>query len=124
MTIETLSDLIQSLSVLKRQEDEAELVLKEMKAKIRSKELELIAAMDSEGIKESKNHQAKVAIQEATYPQVESWDSFGDFILNNRWLHLLERRPAVLAYRELLTLGKVVPGVLPFTKRKLYFKES
>ncbi len=46
------------------------------------------------------------------------------WILENNYLHFLERRAAVLAYREALNQGIPVPGVLPFSKRKIAFTEA
>lgn len=123
MTV-TLSDLIDSLGELKLSKKRLEADLKDVEKQITGFELDIMKAMDAEGILESKNHVGKVSISESVYPQVEQWDLFDEFVLENKYLHLRERRVAVLAYRELLTLGIPVPGVLPFTKRKLTFKES
>lgn len=120
----TLSTLIDSLSELKASKKSLEGQLKDVEKGIAGVEGDIIKAMDAEGILESKNHVGKVTVSESVYPHVEQWDQFAEFILENRYLHLLERRPAVLAYRELLLLGKPVPGVLPFTKRKLTYKEA
>lgn len=120
----TLSSLIDYLSELKASKKGLESQLKYVEKTISATEADIIKAMDAEGILESKNHVAKVTVSESVYPHVEQWDQFAEFILENRYLHLLERRPAVLAYRELLSLGKPVPGVLPFTKRKLTYKEN
>lgn len=118
-----LSSLIDSLSALKRSKKELEQQVKDVEKGISEVELQIIQAMDGEGLIETKSAVAKVGISESIYPHVEQWELFQDFILENRFLHLLERRPAVLAYRELISLGRPVPGVLPFTKRKLNFKE-
>lgn len=120
----TLSDLIDSLSELKLSKKRLESDLKGVEKQISGLELDIMKSMDAEGLLESKNHCGKVTISESVYPHVEQWDLLNQFILETGYLHLLERRPAVLAYRELLALGKPVPGVLPFTKRKLTFKES
>lgn len=119
-----LSTLIESLCGLKRRKKDLEQQVKDNDKEISLLEVQIMQAMDGEGVIESKNHVGKVTLNESVYPHVEQWDQFGDYILDNRYLHLLERRPAVLAYRELLALGRAVPGVLPFTKRKLSFKEN
>lgn len=118
-----LSSLIDSLSGLKQSKKALEAEVKAVDQAIAGVEQQLMQAMDAEGVIESKSSVGKVSLSESVYPKVEQWDMFGEFILENRYLHLLERRPAVLAYRELLTLGRPVPGVLPFTKRKVSFKE-
>lgn len=120
----TLNTLINSLCDLRRSKKSLESELKSVETQISGVEKDIMTAMDAEGILESKNGIGKVTIGESVYPHVEQWDQFSQFILENGYLHLLERRPAVLAYRELISLGKPVPGVLPFTKRKVTFKES
>lgn len=119
-----LSKLIESLCSLKRSKKDLENQVKDIDKDISTVEGQIMVEMDALGVLESKSAIGKVSIGESTYPHVESWDQFYQFILENKYMHLLERRPAVLAYRELLELGKPVPGVLPFTKRKLTFKES
>lgn len=119
-----LSGLIESLSHLKLSKKRLELEAEDIAKDIAKVEDEIMKAMDAEGIVESKSVVGKVTLSESVYPQVQQWEAFAEFILDNRALHLLERRPAVLAYRELLSLGKPVPGILPFTKRKLAFKEA
>ena len=122
--VSNLSNLIDSLSSLKQEKKVVDGIVKMLETKIALAEKDLMSAMDAEGVIETKNTLAKVTLSESAYPQVEDWGLFSSFILNNGYLHLLERRPAVLAYRELLSLGTPVPGVLPFVKRKLTYKES
>lgn len=119
-----LSTLIESLGSLKREKKALEAQVKDMEKQIEGVEKNLLLAMDAEGVIESKSSIGKVTVSDSVYPHVEQWEQFYEFILENKYLHLLERRPAVLAYRELLNLGRPVPGVLPFTKRKVTFKEN
>lgn len=118
-----ISNLIDSLSELRVSKKRLEGQLKGVEADIAAVEKLILTAMDDEGLLESKNAVGKVTLSESVYPHVEQWEQFAEFVLENRYLHLLERRPAVLAYREMLSLGKAVPGILPFTKRKVTFKE-
>lgn len=79
----------------------------------------LIAAMDAQGLTKSGGGPATASISESVVPQVEDWDRFHAFIGKTKRYYLLERRPAVVAYRELLELrkGRKIPGVSSFTKR-------
>lgn len=120
----TLSTLIDSLSSLRASKKLAQRELDSIAGQIEALEGEIMKAMDTEGLLESKSAVGKVTLSESVYPRVEDWDQFYQFIYDNRYFHLLEKRPTALAYRELLSLGKSVPGVLPFTMRKLSFKES
>ena len=121
----TLNDLISQLGELRMQKKEYEYHAREVSRVIANKEHEIMDAMDDQQITESKNVSGqKVTLGESVYPQVDDWDAFHSWILENNYLHFLEKRPAALAYREALGQGIPVPGVLPFTKRKITFKET
>jgi hypothetical protein len=119
-----LNTLIESLCSLKREKKALEAKVGSVDEQIADVELRILEAMDAEGVILTKSPVGKVTVSESVYPAVEQWDQFYEFIHENKYFHLLERRPAVLAYRELLNLGRPVPGVLPFTKRKVLFRES
>jgi hypothetical protein len=120
----TLHDLIVQLGALRTQKKALEYEANEMGKSIELVERDIMAVMDNLGISESKSIAGKVSVGEAVYPQVQNWDEFHQWILENGYLHFLERRAAVLAYREALGQNIPVPGVLPFTKRKITFKEA
>ena len=120
----TLHDLIGQLGALRTEKKRLDYEARQVEEHIRHKEREIMEMMDAQEITESKSAAGKVSLGEAVYPQVDDWDSFGQWILDNGYIHFLEKRPAVLAYREALGQGIPVPGVLPYTKRKLTFKEA
>jgi hypothetical protein len=120
-----LNYLISQLVKLRTEKKRHEYEAKEYGKAIVIKEHEIMDVMDDQQIMESKNTAGqKVTLGEAVYPQVENWDAFHSWILENNYLHFLEKRAAVLAYREALNQGIPVPGVLPFTKRKITFRET
>ena len=53
------------------------------------------------------------------FPQVKDWDQFWNFIIENNFRHMIEKRPSVSGFRELLSLGRAVPGVVSFAKTRL-----
>jgi len=65
-----------------------------------------------------------VTPKEHTYAHVEDWAKLYDFIQEQKYWHLLEKRVSVTGYRELLELGREVPGVIPFVKTKLSITKS
>lgn len=119
-----LDELIKSLSDLKRQKKELDAGVSVVEKKIAQVEIDIRDIMDVEHLVEAATAVGSVKVGDSVYPQVKDWDAFYDFIYQNKYFHLLEKRPAVLAYRELLNIGREVPGTLPFTKRKVTFKES
>jgi sarcosine oxidase delta subunit len=50
-------------------------------------------------------------------PSVTDWDAFYKFIHENKYFHLLERRPHTAGCRELFQMRGAIPGVVPFVKR-------
>ena len=120
----TLHDLISQLGELRAIKKKLEYDARQAGALITTKEHEIMDALDDQQITESKSAAGKVTLGEAVYPQVEDWDAFHTWILENNYLHFLEKRAAVLAYREALGQGIAVLGVLPFMKRKITFKET
>ncbi len=120
----SLDGMISSLQLLHAERRATERVVEDLKKQITDLENDIRDAMDAQGLIESKSAVGKVTLSSSVYPKTEDWDKFAEFIYENRYIHLLERRPAVLAYRELLLMGREVPGVLPYTKRKVTFKEN
>jgi hypothetical protein len=120
----TLHDLITQLGELRALKKHFEFEASEMGKAIEIKEREIMDVMDAHEVTESASAAGKVTLGEAVYPQVKDWDAFHHWILENNYMHFLERRAAVLAYREALGQGIAVPGVLPFTKRKITFREA
>jgi hypothetical protein len=120
----TLNDLISQLRDMRAEKKRLDYELGELAKHILVKEREIMDAMDDQEITETRGEAGKVILGEAVYPQVQDWDAFHNWILENHYLHFLEKRAAVLAYREALGQGIAVPGVLPYTKRKITFKET
>jgi hypothetical protein len=119
----TLNGLIAQLGELRAAKKQLEFGVKDMEGRITIKERQIMDVLDDQRLTESGGPAGKVILSESVYPQVASWDEFHAWILENHYMHFLEKRPAVLAYREAINQGIPVPGVLPFTKRKLTFKE-
>jgi hypothetical protein len=79
----------------------------------------LIEVLDDAGIESGGRNGAKFRVENAVFPKVEDWGAYWDHIYDNRAFHLLEKRPAIKACRELFDLGQALPGVVKFTKRKI-----
>lgn len=82
---------------------------------------ELMTQLAAEHMLSAAGSRATASVTETIVPKVEDWEAFYRYIHRNNAYHLLERRPATAAYRELLEQrkGKDVPGVVPYTKRTL-----
>lgn len=83
----------------------------------------LIQALDAQGVRQTSTQHHTASITETVVASVKDWDAFYRFIHQHEAFHLLERRPANAAYRELLQHGQTIPGVISFTKRGLSFRK-
>jgi hypothetical protein len=96
--------------------------IKDLETKADELELALIAQMDKESVTKSTGRKATVSITSSVKPSVDNWDAFYAYIHKNKYYHLLERRPAVTSCREILELKGKIPGIVPFTQRKLLLR--
>lgn len=116
-----IADEIDRLFDLREKKRAAEATVEDLKALIEAKEFLLMAALEAQGLAGAKGRKASIGISESVVPQVEDWDVFYAFIHRNKAYELLERRASAGAFRERAASrkDKTVPGVVPFTKRKL-----
>jgi hypothetical protein len=114
-TLGTLIDGIWSLREAKRKLEAEVKVIEEDIGK--SEEL-LLERMGKEGVDRSTGKFASVSISENVVPITKDWDAFIAYVIKSKQGHLVERRPATLACRELWEKKGSIPGLEPFTKRK------
>ncbi len=79
----------------------------------------VMALLDAQGTRKAEGSKASVSIGEAVVGNVEDWEALWPYIAKNKFFHLIQKRVSDPGLRELWALGKVVPGVQPFTKRTL-----
>ena len=115
----TVGAKIDALHALREEKRQLEELLKAKAQEIDLMENELIELMDQQNISKSTGTKATVSITTSTKPSVEDWDAFYAYIHKNKYYHLLERRPSVTGCRELFDTKGKIPGVVPFTQRKL-----
>jgi len=101
--------------------EEIRKINKQLKLFIEQKEIleqGLLATMAAQDIEQSRGNVATATVSTTTVPNVIDWDSFYAFIKENDAFYLLDRRPATLAYRELLEAreGEAIPGVQPYDR--------
>ncbi len=84
-----------------------------------SLEQALMSRLDEEGTKSAASMLGTAVITETEVPQVEDWDAVEAYIYENEAVHILQRRIATGAFRELLAAGTPIPGTRPLTKRSI-----
>lgn len=120
--IGTQIDELWALRESKRKlEDEVKLV----EEKIKTLELAIIERLDKERTGTASSKRASVSINESIVPVTKDWELFMQKnVVEKGLIHLVERRPAVLACREVWGQGGNIPGLETFTKRKLNLRTS
>jgi len=88
---------------------------KEVKTDLESR---LLESMEAQGTDTASYSGASVSITRVIVPLVTEWDEFYAYIRKNDAFYLLERRPASVAYRDLLeaTDGEAIPGVSSYER--------
>jgi hypothetical protein len=84
---------------------------------------EVLARLQEEEMDSAKSKRASATVSKSIVPSVTDWDAFGNYIISTGDLFLLEKRPSVTAYRDLLQAGESIPGVEPFTKVTLALRK-
>lgn len=112
----TIGSIIDQLHTLREEKKDLESKVKAKEKEIEDAKLEFITRANAEGMKACTGSLASATINEKVVPQVVDWDSFYQYIYENRFFHLLQRRPSVIACQELFDGNTVIPGVEKFTK--------
>ena len=111
-TIDTMWELREKKRAL-------EASVKDVEGQIADLESKLMEDMQANGVDKMTGKHASVSITSTVVADVEDWDAFWAYIHKMKYGHLLQRRVSDPAYRELLDLGKKIPGTQPFTKKRL-----
>ena len=116
--------MIDSMWELREKKRALEASVKDVEGQIADLEAKLMEDMQANGIDKMTGKHASVSITSTVVANVEDWDAFWAYIHKMKYGHLLQRRVSDPAYRELLDLGKKIPGTQPFTKKRLNFRTA
>ena len=111
--------MIDSMWELREKKRALEASVKDVESQIADLEAKLMEDMQANGVDKMTGKHASVSITSTVVANVEDWDAFWAYIHKMKYGHLLQRRVSDPAYRELLDLGKKIPGTQPFTKKRL-----
>lgn len=108
---------------LREKKRDLERQVKAVEEQMEELETELIGSLDEQESTMSRGKTASASITESIIPIIEDIEAFHQYMLENEALHLLQNRPAVGAFRELLDAGETIPGLSPMTKRKISLRK-
>ena len=116
----TVGEMIDSMRALRDEKRALEAQIAEVELKYKGIEEILTAQMKTQGLESASGKKATASLgAPMVYASVEDWDAFMNFIMDNRYGHLLQHRVSEPAYRELRELGQTVPGAVDFVKQRM-----
>lgn len=118
-----LGDLIDSMYDLREEKRQLEEVLKEINGRLDAFETQIRAKLDELGTTQAKGSRGSASISEQEVFSISDADSFFNYVAENTAWHLVQRRPASNAIRELIAMGTEVPGIASFTKRSISLRK-
>lgn len=115
----TIGGMTDKLITLRDKKREHEAEITKIEAEYKEVEERLFEKLDAEGTDKGNGKKGSVSISTSTVGNVTDWDALNAYIKKTGYFHLYQRRLSDPAVRELFDSKGKVPGVEPFTKRRL-----
>jgi hypothetical protein len=115
---------VDKLVGLRNKKRDLEASIKSLEGQIEDLQSQLLEEMEAAGVDKFSGKLGTVSISTNVVANVEDWDALYPYIAKNKLWHLLQRRVSDPAYRELLDAGKKIPGVQPFSKKRLNLRAA
>ena len=115
---------VDQLIKLREKKRDLEASVKSLEGQIEDMQSQLLEQMEASGTDKLSGKLGTASISTSVVANVEDWDALYPYIATNKLWHLLQRRVSDPASRELLDAGKKVPGVQPFSKKRLNLRAS
>lgn len=115
----SIGQRIDTLETLREQKRALEAQVKVIEEKYDAEATALMEQMEKEGVTKSTGSKASVGITETVVATIVDWGALTAYIKKKNYFHLLQHRVSDPAARELFERDGKVPGLEPFTKKKL-----
>lgn len=123
MRPQTLGAMIDELYELREKKAALEKQAKAIADDMTIVEGRILSNLDSQDMTMGKGRSASAVLSETVIPKVDDWGDYYEYIKSQDALHLLQRRPATTALREMMEAGEEIPGVSTFTKRSISLRK-
>ena len=97
---------------------------KELKNVQNALEAEIAADMERQGLTQTGNDVCTISLKTETVPTVEDWDVLHQHISDTGRFELLQKRMSATAYRELIAMEPLVPGVRSTELTKVNYRSK
>lgn len=121
----TLGQAADKIFDLREKKRKIEAELKKVEAAIFELTETIFGLLDEQDTRKAEGKKASISVNCAISPSTTKWDDTAKFIIKGKrgdkyaYAHLLYKRIAAPAYRELRSLGMVIPGQEDFINRTL-----
>lgn len=115
----TIGSMTDKLITLRDKKREHEAEITKIEAEYKEVEERLFEKLDAEGTDKGNGKKGSVSISSSVVGNVTDWEALNAYIKKTGFFHLYQRRLSDPAVRELFDSKGKVPGVEPFTKRRL-----
>ena len=121
----TLGQAADKIYDLREKKREIDAELKAVETEITALTETIFGLLEEQDTRKAEGKRASISVNYAINPSTKNWDDTAKFIINGKrgdryaYAHLLYKRIAAPAYRELRSLGVVIPGQEDFTNRTL-----
>ena len=121
----TLGQAADKIYDLREKKREIDAELKAVEAEISALTETIFGLLEEQDTRRAEGKRASISVNYAINPSTKNWDDTARFIINGKrgdrfaYAHLLYKRIAAPAYRELRSLGVIIPGQEDFTNRTL-----
>ena len=121
----TLGQAADKIYDLREKKREIDAELKAVETEITALTETIFGLLEEQDTRKAEGKRASISVNYAINPSTKNWDDTAKFIINGKrgdkyaYAHLLYKRIAAPAYRELRSLGMVIPGQEDFTNRTL-----
>lgn len=115
----TLGSRIDSLSELREQKRKLEEELKVVEDSYTKLADELMETLDKQGMAKATGKTATVSVSSSVVGQIEDDVAFFAYVKKTGYFHLFQRRLSDASVREILEQKGSIPGIKPFTKKRL-----
>lgn len=120
----TIGGMTDKLVTLRDQKRELEAQITKIEAEFEETSRMLLEKLDAEGTDKGAGKKGSVSVSSSVVANVVDWDKFNAYVKRSGYFHLYQRRVADASYRELLETKGAVPGIEPFTKRRLNVRSA
>jgi hypothetical protein len=124
MEVKKITDLLTELAKTKKEIKLIQADEKAFKTQQRELETQIVIRMQEQGLDKVSNDLCTVSIKQEIVPTVQDWDLLQEHVAKTNQFELLQKRMSATAYRELMSLGMDVPGVVSTELTRVNFRST